>query len=641
MKKIEEIRSEIKEKKYDIMPNQKTSTIPLYKKLKAGIIALFAKDKNQHRDSFLKAGAVLASIPAIVFSVTACQVETEEEHTLVQKSVENFTSVSELKEECEKIYNVKDHVIAIIENTIKDNYGENVKICSIYYDWKDKFDGDIFAIVNINGKVEMLKFLNQIDIEDISKTTYKNGTYKLEDNVLKYYTYLGENAIDLKDKSFFVDEKTGDLIIIENLNMLDAKIKESFGKFEKVDTNLSYNLDEEKQNDAKYAMQYFLQSDTEAFFLNTSLLYDENQDKTICSISYLSSAKTYNLIKFEFSGNVIDENGLLDKDKAEEQFKYYEVKTSEIKTNTTKTAPVAIIKEEMPQTIKFSSNQEYIDNGNLPPEQIEINSWEELFNAFGEENSFLIKDKILKLIKNSITNSEKLYSELGNNAGINNVETLKLYLDFEGSDLLNIKVLCRYKFSDSQFSIQIVTFSFFQPINYKDFDVKLYKKYDDRNDGDLFLKTENGIIVIRFDYLINKLDNSYVENKTHEGSYADPPLNQTKFFNDLLLPLAEKEGLIADSSTLYKNYILKYSNKRYKVEGYYYDSKTQLYKEIYFYLNDDGSSTIEEACQNAVDNGEYEIVFGTEKVITADGIEIDLTDGEYQSASNIIDENEK
>ena len=641
MKKIEKIRNEIKEKKYNIMPNQKTGTIPLYKKLKAGIIALFAKDKNQHRKSLLKAGAVLASIPAIVFSVTACQVETEEEHTLVQKSVENFTSVSELKEECEKIYSVKDNVIANIENIIKDNYGENVKICSIYYDWKDKFDGDIFAIVNINGKVEVLKFSNEINIEDISKTIYKNGTYELEDNVLKFYTYLGENALDLTNQKFYVEEETGDLIIIENLNKLDAKIKESFGKFEKVDTNLSYNLDEEKQADAKYAMQYFLQSDKEAFFLNTSLLYDENQDKTIYSVSYLSSAKTYNLIKFEFSGNVVTENGLLDKDKAEEQFKYYEVKTSEIKTNTTKTAPVAIIKEEMPQTIKVSSNQEYIDNGNLPPEQIEINSWEELFNVLGEENSFLIKDKILELIKNSITNSEKLYSELGNNAGINNVETLKLYLDFEGSDLLNIKVLCRYKFSDSQFSIQIVTFSFFQPINYKDFDVKLYKKYDDRNDGDLFLKTENGIIVIRFDYLINKLDNSYVENKTHEGSYADPPLNQTKFFNDLLLPLAEKEGLIADSSTLYKNYILKYSNKRYKVEGYYYDSKTQLYKEIYFYLNDDGSSTIEEACQNAVDNGAYEIVFGTEKVITADGIEIDLTGGKYQSASNIVDENEK
>ena len=70
MKKIEEIRNEIKEKKYNIMPNQKTGTIPLYKKLKAGIIALFAKDKNQHRKSLLKAGAVLASIPAIVFIVT-------------------------------------------------------------------------------------------------------------------------------------------------------------------------------------------------------------------------------------------------------------------------------------------------------------------------------------------------------------------------------------------------------------------------------------------------------------------------------------------------------------------------------------------------------------------------------------------
>ena len=641
MKKTEEIRNEIKEKKYDIMPNQKTGTIPLYKKLKAGIIALFAKDKNQHRDSLLKAGAVLASIPAIVLSVTACQVETEEEHTLVQKSVETFTSVSEFEEECEKIYSVKDNVIANIENAIKNNYGKDTKICSIYYDWKDKFDGDVFAIVNINDKIEVLKFSNEINIEDISKTTYKNGTYKLEDNILKFYTYLGENSLDLTNQKFYIEEETGDLILIENFDSLDAEIKKSFGKFEKVDTNLSYNLDEEKQADAKYAMQYFLQSDKEAFFLNTSLLYNENQDKTIYSVSYLSSAKTYNLIKFEFSGNVVTENGLLDKDKAEEQFKYYEVKTSEIKTNTTKTAPVAIIKEEMPQTIKFSSNQEYIDNGNLPPEQIEINSWEELFNVFGEENSFLIKDKILELIKNSITNSEKLYSELGNNAGINNVETLKLYLDFEGSDLLNIKVLCRYKFSDSQFSIQIVTFSFFQPINYKDFDVKSYKKYDDKNDGDLFLKTENGITVIRFDYLINKLDNSYVENKTHEGSYADPPLNQTKFFNDLLLPLAEKEGLIADSSTLYKNYILKYSNKRYKVEGYYYDSKTQLYKEIYFYLNDDGSSTIEEACQNAVDNGEYEIVFGTEKVITADGIEIDLTDGKYQSASNSVNENEK
>lgn len=626
----------LKKKKYDIMPNQKTGTIPLYKKLKAGIIALFAKDKNQHRESLLKAGAILATVPAIVFSVTACQVETEESHELVQKSVETFTSVSEFEEECEKIYSVQDKVIANIENTIKNNYGKDTKICSIYYDWKDKFDGDVFAIVNINDKIEVLKFSNEINIEDISKITYKNGTYKLEDNILKFYTYLGENSLDLTNQKFYVEEETGDLILIENFDSLDAEIKKSFGKFEQVNANLSNNLDIEKQNDAKYAMQYFLQSDTETLFLNTSLSYDENQDKTIYSVSYLSSAKTYNLIKFEFSGNVVTENGLLDKDKAEEQFKYYEVKTSGIKTNTVATAPVALIKEDLPQTLEFSSNQEYIDNENLPPEQIEINSWEELFNVFGEENSFLIKDKILELIKNSITNSKKLYSELGNNAGINNVETLKLYLDFEGSDLLNIKVLCRYKFSDNQFSIQIVTFSFFQPINYKDFDVKLYKKYDDRNDGDLFLKTENGIIVIRFDYLINKLDNSYVENKTHEGSYADPPLNQTKFFNDLLLPLAEKEGLIADSSTLYKNYILKYSNKRYKVEGYYYDSKTQLYKEIYFYLNDDGSSTIEEACQNAVDNGEYEIVFGTEKVITADGIEIDLTDGEYQSASNII-----
>ena len=644
MKKTEKIRSEIKEKKYNIMPNQKTGTIPLYKKLKAGIIALFAKDKNQHMGSLLKAGAILATVPAIVFSVTACQVETEESYELVQKSVETFTSVSELEEECEKIYSVKDNIIANIENTIKNNYGKNTKICSIYYDWKDKFDGDIFAIVNINDKIEILKFSNEINIEDISKITYKNGTYKLEDNVLKYYTYNGENTLDLTNQKFFIEEETGDLIIIENLNTLDDKIKESFGEFEKVDTNLSYNLDEEKQNDAKYAMQYFLQSDTEASFLNTSLVYDENQDKTIYSVSYLSETKTYNLIKFEFSGNVIDENGLLNRNITEEQFKYYEVKTSEIKKNTVETAPVALIKEDMFQTIKLYSNQEYIDNGNLPPEQIEINSWEELFNVLGEGNQNKIKDKVIDVIKASLINTPKFYSQLSSNANETNTDLIKMYLSFENDNFSNLKVFCLYEYKENSFSLYSVNFDYFQNINYKNIDVKFYKKINiqNENENQMIVKVENGFIVLDFSNFQDLLIHfSSIDQKNVIGSFNNVLEGQSKFFDDLLLPLAQKQGLIDNSKFLYKDYFLGTTKTNHIIKGSYFDLNTLEIKEIEFQLPHHNISKVEEACQNAVDNGEYEIVLVSEKVITADGIEIDLTDGEYQSVSNIIDENEK
>ena len=642
MKKTEKIRSEIKEKKYNIMPNQKTGTIPLYKKLKAGIIALFAKDKNQHRDSLLKAGAVLASIPAIVFSVTACQVETEESHELVQKSVEGFTSVSEFEEECQNIYSIKENVVENIEKTIKENYGADAKICSIFYDWKDKFDGDVFAIVNINDKIEVLKFSNEINIEDISKTIYKNGTYELENNVLKYYTYLGENALDLTNQKFYVEEETGDLIIIENLNILDVKITEAFGKFEKVDTNLSNSSDEEKLADAKYAMQYFLQSDTEASFLNTSLVYDENQDKTIYSVRYLSAAKTYNLIKFEFSGNVIDENGLLNRNITEEQFKYYEVKTSEIKKNTVETAPVAIIKEEMPQTTKLNSNQKYIEDGNLPPEQIEINSWEELFNILGEENSFLIKDKIIDILKNNLVYSEKLYSLIDPYVTSEDIEPLKMYIALKNDNLFNIKVFYSYNFYKNYFSLNSVNFQFAWDINYKDIDVKCYKKFNIESKNQLKVKTENGFIVVdfsMFEYLVKNAGFAF-QNESIEN-FADPPLDTTKFFDDLLTPLTEKTGLIVSSFTLYKNFVCKENNINYIIEGSFVDLKTFKLKKINFYLQHHENSNIKEACQNAVDNGEYEIVLVSEEVISADGIEIDLTDGKYQSASNIIDENEK
>ena len=626
MKKTEEIRNEIKEKKYDIMPNQKTGTIPLYKKLKAGIIALFAKDKNQHRDSLLKAGAILASVPAIVFSVTACQVETEEEHTLVQKSVENFTSVSELKEECEKIYSVKDNVIANIENIIKDNYGENVKICSIYYDWKDKFDGDIFAIVNINGKVEILKFLNQIDIEDISKTIYKNGTYELEDNVLKYYTYNGENTLDLTNQKFFIEEETGDLIIIENLNTLDDKIKESFGEFEKVDTNLSYNLDEEKQNDAKYAMQYFLQSDTEAFFLNTSLSYDENQDKTMYSVSYLSETKTYNLIKFEFSGNVVAENGLLDRDMAEEQFKYYEVATSEIKTNTVGTAPVALIKEDMFQTIKLYSNQEYIDNGNLPPEQIEINSWEELFNVLGEEYQEIIKNKFKYIFEENVKDLKNLKELFGEEASYKNSKILEIALNFNDDEIIDFKILGTFTSSKNKTSLVRGEYIFLEQASLQCIDIKLYKKVVAENKYIISKKVSDGFLVLDFTELNDLIsEKTFLSNNERIDNFSEEFTESQILSYNLLMPLIIQEQLIDNGLEITKIEIYNsYGNDSdfgitYQTLIRLFIQKLNRYIVYSINLDYEEAESREEGMKKAIKDGLYKVAITTnEKLIESD-----------------------
>ena len=158
----------------------------------------------------------------------------------------------------------------------------------------------------------------------------------------------------------------------------------------------------------------------------------------------------------------------------------------------------------------------------------------------------------------------------------------------------------------------------------------------------LIKEHENGLMPANFEYLVINLSGAY-EKKLIRNSFTSEPEGQTKFFDDLLFPLAEEEGLIVNSPTLYKSYIHQANLTHYVIEGMFFDLETFILTKIKFYLQHHNNSnlTIEEACLNAVSNGDYEIELVSEEVISADGIEIDLTDGKYQSASNIIDENEK
>ena len=374
------------------------------------------------------------------------------------------------------------------------------------------------------------------------------------------------------------------------------------------------------------SVQYFLQSDTEAFFLNTSLSYDENQDKTMYSVSYLSETKTYNLIKFEFSGNVVAENGLLDRDMAEEQFKYYEVATSEIKTNTVGTAPVALIKEDMFQTIKLYSNQEYIDNGNLPPEQIEINSWEELFNVLGEEYQEIIKNKFKYIFEENVKDLKNLKELFGEEASYKNSKILEIALNFNDDEIIDFKILGTFTSSKNKTSLVRGEYIFLEQASLQCIDIKLYKKVVAENKYIISKKVSDGFLVLDFTELNDLIsEKTFLSNNERIDNFSEEFTESQILSYNLLMPLIIQEQLIDNGLEITKIEIYNsYGNDSdfgitYQTLIRLFIQKLNRYIVYSINLDYEEAESREEGMKKAIKDGLYKVAITTnEKLIESD-----------------------
>ena len=492
-------------------------------------------------------GAVIgAGAVGLGMGLTGC-VTTEKPPVVQYQEVEinNIDSLSEIKNLLGNNFVLSEKV----EDAVKAEFGEDA-IITVASENEDG-SGNILVVVDVDGVKVATTSLN-ILASDFNARTFASNTYTKEGDKLSYYQNQEPKEEDLQGK-FTYEDALGNLTVVD-LSNVDEKVLNAFEDLTLKDTGLRYDVSPNAEAIFSQLLGRIISEDITIFMPTIDYDYDSTSNQTKVTLAYNQGSDIIKTV-LSFKGNLLS-SGSFDIENAIQQFKEDSV------TKTTKTEDYS----EYADYIAIISNGnkglvvKYIDDENGSEqgqeETITFNSWDEVFNVFGKENSQKVKDMINKILIEKLFNEENIKTLFGNdmtledlinkNEGstISKIQILKWAFTLTNNDISSVQMLGIRNGYRNQFDkiLQNATFELNESLSYKDISAKANVKNE--LTGQYILCVENGessFIVVDFNQFAEKLrlsDNGTTWDTRKVYTPADE--EGEKIFN-LLMPYAVSE----------------------------------------------------------------------------------------------------
>lgn len=580
-------------------------------------------------------GAVIgAGAVGLGMGLTGC-VTTEKPPVVQYQEVEinNIDSLSEIKNLLGNNFVLSEKV----EDAVKAEFGEDA-IITVASENEDG-SGNILVVVDVDGVKVATTSLN-ILASDFNARTFASNTYTKEGNKLSYYQNQELKEEDLQGK-FTYEDASGNLTVVD-LSNVDEKVLAAFEDLPLEDTGLRAEISPNAEEIFSQLLGRIISEDITIFMPTIDYDYDSTSNQTKVTLAYNQGSDIIKTV-LSFEGNLLS-SGSFDIENAIQQLKENSV------TKTTKTEDyskyadyIAIISNgNKAFVVKYIDDENGSEQGQ--EETITFNSWNEVFNVFGKENSDLVKNKLSEILTEKLFNEENIKTLFGNdmtlkdltkkeNETISKIQILKWAFTLTNNDISSVQMLGIRNGYRNQFDkmLQNATFELNESLSYKDISAKANVKNE--LTGQYILCVENGessFIAVDFNQFAKKLrlsDNGTTWD-TRKG-YTPADKEGEKIFN-LLMPYAVSE------KTTYSHVKVEYASSTnaefgscFGVTICLFNELTGNYEDWRFTLDDNGEEeqTDYQKMQDAIQKEEIKYGLASEKQMISGNIIFNVGNG--------------
>lgn len=557
-------------------------------------------------------GAVIgAGAVGLGMGLTGC-VTTEKPPVVQYQEVEinNIDSLSEIKNLLGNNFVLSEKV----EDAVKAEFGEDA-IITVASENEDG-SGNILVVVDVDGVKVATTSLN-ILASDFNARTFASNTYTKEGNKLSYYQNQELKEEDLQGK-FTYEDALGNLTVVD-LSKVDEKVLAAFEDLTLKDTGLRYDISPNDEEIFSQLLGRIISEDITIFMPTVDYDYDSTSNQTKVTLAYNQGSDIIKTV-LSFEGDLLS-SGSFDIENAIQQFKENTV------TKTTKTEDYSKYADHI--AIISNGNKvfvvKYIDDENGSEqgqeETITFNSWNEVFNVFGKENSDLVKNKLNEILTEKLLTDQTLksiFKVTDPNTQVKNIKILKWAFNITDNEISSVQVLA-------------------QRNEYPSSNESWVKSYQFELQNNVSLETITGKSnvnkVVEGDYILSEGDkyldftafSEQVESVSYKQIHAfySPMLSEKatdeekteqqeklNIFN-LLMPYAVSE------KTLYSHVSVSYLESS-AIPGYdlayvftikCYNEIANNYEQKSFTVKSYKKEglTIEKSCEQAIDKGEFKV----------------------------------
>ena len=455
----------IKEHENGLMPAKEPKKISKWKMFKAMVSAGWEDFKNHMKKGGWKKGAVLGTAIAVVpIVLVGCVEQTQAVEVNVQDK--DFSSAQEIQNFLGDEYSLNQTIKEAVEDYAKESYGQNAKVLSVVAKGNDLFGGNIYAMIENEGKVFALEIQNNSSASQFDAKVYKKDTFSFENNILKFTQDGKDKEINLEVDgiAYVYNSETGDLTTVETSDFENA-ISGAVKSAVEIDAVLSSGLEANQESDFKFVLGQIYAKNVKAQFPGFAIEYTAPKDKTIVRAHFARTDGTIEKITVEFDGFVKDGENL----NQEEALKQFETEKAVVSSETVEVAKEYLqiyVSGDKAYSVEFVVDGPEQGGGTETEENIEFSSWSDVFNVFGEENTDIVKNAFDKILTEKLLNEDIIKLYFGNSMTLadlesGKIEVLKWAFETDGNDNITaVQVLAQRNGYQTQFDKNVKSIQF-------------------------------------------------------------------------------------------------------------------------------------------------------------------------------------
>ena len=565
-----------------------------------------------------KKGAAVASVAIVAPIVLAgCVLETQATEVVVQDK--EFASFDQVQAFLGDEYSINHTIKETVEDYAKDTYGQNAKVFSVVSQGKNTLEGNIFAVVENEGKIYVLEIENNADLSMFKGKEYKADTYSFENNTLKFSANGKEQTVDLAEIPYVYDGETGNLTTFENINSFENALSGAVKSANEIET-LSNSMDASQKEIFNLVVSTFASENFKAQFPTINASYNAQTDTTTAEFKFAKGTNEITTMTFSFAGDVTNGDGTLNLDKVQVD------KDTNYTQNTTTICDeykeIYSNKDAVINSTEITKENEEEQGGesSVVIDQIQYNDLNEFFTNLSETELDNFKTSLSNaILNNNVISSRTLAMMFGSGISINELGIYKVA--FNSSEEGYSKLQCIVQQVVEGEGVKYVTcdLTLTNAIEKDDFGKTLYSgkftnvekngdtvtqiAYIDKTGEEKTITAGNGIFiyeieadksysVVNFKDCLNLINSTNCTSSTERVScsFTIPTQEQIDLFN-LLMPYAVSE------ETNYSHITVSYASSTdseygtcIRVTITAFNEDTQCFEDVRFNLDDNLSS---------------------------------------------------
>ncbi len=443
--------------------------------MKAWLNASWEDFKSHMKNGGWKKGAAVASVAIVAPIVLAgCVLETQATEVVVQDK--EFASFDQVQAFLGDEYSINQTIKETVEDYAKDTYGQNAKVFSVVSQGKNTLEGNIFAVVENEGKIHVLEIENNTDLSMFKGKEYKADTYSFENNTLKFSVDGKEQTVDLVEIPYVYDGETGNLTTFENINSFENALSGAVKSANEIET-LSNSMDASQKEIFNLVVSTFASENFKAQFPTINASYNAQTDTTTAEFKFAKGTNEITTMTFLFAGDVTNGDGTLNLDKVQVD------KDTNYTQNTTTICDeykeIYSNKDAVINSTEITKENEGEQGGESSVVEEKFESILDFISEIDSENLESYKTAVSESIRNNIFTQDDIFDIYGGGSNLSNTETVKFAFVYnDNEEIYQIQYLGGRNFTTGNQKLVQVIIDLKSPISKDSFSKKIYNKND-------------------------------------------------------------------------------------------------------------------------------------------------------------------